>query len=50
MTPVLGSPDHLHAELDRLGVRLPTQVKQVKRGLPETKVDQWRKRGEECPF
>jgi hypothetical protein len=47
---VLGIPDHRHAELDRLGVRLHCQVKRVKRGLPETKVDQWRKRGEECPF
>lgn len=47
---VLGIPDHLHAELDRLGVRLPTQAKQMKRGLPDTKVDQWWKQNKERPF
>lgn len=48
---VLGIPDHLHAELDRLGVRHPTQVKQVKRGLPDTKGG-WRPEypGQEPPF
>jgi hypothetical protein len=49
MTLILGIPDHLHAELDRLGVRTPTQTKQPKRDLPDT-TDQWWKRDEECPF
>ena len=47
---VLGIPDHLHAALDMLGARVPDKPKQPQRGLPETKVDPWWKRGEECPF
>lgn len=48
---VLGIPDHLHAELNRLGVRLHCQVKQVKRGLPAPTADNaWFKEGKECPF
>lgn len=48
MTPVLGIPDHLHAELDRLGVRAPAQRKP--RPPVVTPDIGWYKRGEECPF
>lgn len=42
-----GIPDHLHRALDELGVRMPPRVI-PKRQLPPP-VDQWWKRGEECP-
>lgn len=46
-----GLPDHVRAALDALGVRMPAQAKQVKRGLPESSADdRWYLRGEECPF
>jgi hypothetical protein len=46
-----GLPDHVRAALDTLGVRIPTQTKQVKRGLPESSADdRWYKQGLDCPF
>lgn len=47
---VLGIPDHLHAALDMLGVRMPDKPKQPRRGYPVSTVDPWWKRGEEPPF
>lgn len=47
---VLGIPDHLHAALDMLGVRMPDKTKQVKRGTPVSTVDPRWKRGEDPPF
>jgi hypothetical protein len=43
-----GLPDHMHRELDALGVRMPPRAAPEKREEPP--VDQWWKRGEGCPF
>jgi len=44
---VTGIPDHLHRELDALGVRMPTRF--IPKRKPTPPVDQWWKRNEECP-
>jgi hypothetical protein len=41
-----GIPDHLHRELDALGVRMPTRFVPRREHPP---VDAFWKRGEECP-
>jgi len=41
-----GIPDHMHRELDALGVRMPPRVVAPREHPP---IDQWWKRGEECP-
>jgi hypothetical protein len=42
-----GIPDHLHRELDALGVRVPDRYTPPKRTIRYTYP--WWKRGEECP-
>jgi hypothetical protein len=42
-----GIPDHLHRELDALGVRMPPRAAPRPKMPPP--VDPWWKRNEECP-